>query len=126
MTTDELRKSRASQSRSLVALNPHLFDVKPQPCESDLEAKVRSEVLADIKARGWQVFTGTTAKATGRTRGEPDASVYGSNRRHWLLEFKSATGELSPVQEFVHGELRKLGHDPKVIRTLEQWKEIVG
>jgi len=62
-------------------------------------------------------------KATGLTPGIPDMIlVY---PRCIGFEFKTETGTLSPAQIKVHGRWRAVGIDVHVVRSFEQWEQII-
>lgn len=116
------------------ALNPDVPEIgghAPQPAvivasaavedEGDLREQIRKEIVR----RRWCVFCGTTAARSRRTVGEPDLLVFADRGRVFPVELKSRTGKLSPAQNAVHHHLRSLGHTPHVIRSLEEFLEVV-
>jgi hypothetical protein len=57
------------------------------------------------------------AKATGMEPGEPDLRVYLRGGRLGLIEFKTATGRLSPSQKVRHALLKALGFDVVIVQV---------
>ena len=57
--------------------------------------------------------------------GVPDRIVLMPGGRVYFVELKSATGVLSPRQRLVHGMLRALGMDVRVIDDLETLRTFI-
>lgn len=115
-------------SDSVRRLNPEIYGVPSYILEAQQairEDKLRDEVLQEIRDRVWKAFYGTTARATGRTLGEPDIICAADRGRTFYIELKTKTGKLSTDQQAVHAHLRKLGHEVFVVRSLQEFKEIV-
>lgn len=93
---------------------------------AEREAELREAVLADVRARGWLALYGATARATGRTLGEPDLIVCADGSRVFFVELKTRTGKLSSDQFAVHHHLKSLGHTPLVIRSIEEFRSAVA
>ena len=90
-------------------------------CGAAREAKLRADVIRYCRERGWLVFSGTTASATGRTVGEPDLCICAELGLTYFVELKSVTGKLRPEQAAVGAWLKKLGHKWLLIRSLEEF-----
>ena len=93
--------------------------------EAEREDELREAVRKEIVARGWAVFCGTTARRTGRTKGECDLTVAADRGRTFYIEVKTRTGKVTTVQAAVHAHLRRLGHAVHVIRSVDQFREAV-
>lgn len=50
------------------------------------------------------------ALATGLTPGDPDLRIYLPDGRVAFIEYKTATGRLSPAQKQRHADMERLGH----------------
>ena len=68
-------------------------------------------------------FDGTR---TYRTVGEPDFYIFGDRGRYWLIECKRKGGKQSIEQKGVEMQLARLGHGYFVVRSLEEFLELVG
>lgn len=116
------------------------------------ESKLHAEILAECKRRGWLVFHGSMAHRSRRTVGEPDfvilhgvqatccacgGQVIGMGcsecnapdvdycPRVTFIEVKTRTGKLSAAQAAVHAHAEKLGHRIRIVRSFEQFLEVV-
>lgn len=58
-------------------------------------------------------------------RGYPDRILLTNDGLHALVEFKTVTGVLSAMQEIIFEQLREKKHIVKVIRTVEEFKELL-
>jgi hypothetical protein len=63
-----------------------------------------------------------SVKLQGGTTGMPDRLYLLPGGRCWLVEFKTATGRLSPRQLLVHAALAQRDHPVTVVRTTDQFK----
>jgi hypothetical protein len=88
-------------------------------CEADLH----EDILAYCRGRGWIALHGSMAQATGRTLGEWDFVIVAHCGRTFLIECKTATGKLTPEQAGMKAWAEKLGHAPKVVRSMEEFLE---
>ena len=57
------------------------------------------------------------ALATGLAAGHPDMTILLPEGRVMFIEYKTATGRLSPVQIERHAAMRELGHDVEVVKA---------
>jgi hypothetical protein len=105
---------------------------------TDDEGKLHRAILDECARRGWIAFHGSMAHKTFRVEGEPDFIVLGSltetwadgsgpsqSPRCWLIECKTRTGKLSTAQQAIHAWAAKLGHTVHVVRSFEEFLEIV-
>ena len=88
------------------------------------ESRLRLNVITRLREHGYLVFCGTTARATGRTEGEPDIIAVGPTRV-LFLELKSAGGKLRPAQQAVGTVLIGMGKEFHVVRSVAQLEEIL-
>lgn len=87
-----------------------------------LEAALERRFTARVKAAGGLAF-----KLAPTVAGIPDRMVLGPGGRLWLVELKTETGKLSPIQELWHARAAELGHDVAVLYGREQvdaWVEV--
>jgi hypothetical protein len=63
-----------------------------------------------------------SAKLQGGVVGEPDRVFFLPGGRCWLVEFKTLAGRLSPRQQVVIHEYRKLGHLVNVVRSMDDFR----
>ena len=57
------------------------------------------------------------ALATGLAAGHPDMTILLPEGRVLFIEYKTATGRLSPVQVARHAAMRKLGHAVEIVKA---------
>ena len=57
--------------------------------------------------------------------GAPDRIFLLPGRRCWVVEFKTATGQLSPRQKVVHASMECFGHPVDVVRSTKQFRELL-
>ena len=89
--------------------------------ESDLHAAIKAE----CRNIGWIVMTGSMAHRTHRTIGEPDMVILGKCGIFLMLELKTATGKVSKEQQAFHAWAKKLGHTVHVVRSFEEFLEVL-
>ena len=81
-----------------------------------LESRIEALLVRKIKqAGGWALKLVSPGNA-----GVPDRLVLLPGGRIFFVELKTETGRLSPLQEFVHGRLRRLGMDVRVLYGRDQ------
>lgn len=91
-----------------------------------LESRIEALLVRKIKqAGGWALKLVSPGNS-----GVPDRLVLLPGGRIFFVELKTDTGRLSPLQEFVHGRLRRLGMDVQVLygrdQVLDFVKEVEG
>lgn len=75
------------------------------------ESRIEALLVRKIKqAGGWALKL-----VSPSNDGVPDRLVLLPGGRVIFVELKTETGHLSPLQEFVHGRLRRLGMDVQVL-----------
>jgi len=102
---------------------PRLFPTatKSEGREKDLH----NQILAECKRRGWIALHGSMAHSTFRTEGEWDFEIKADSGRSYMIEAKTSTGKLSPAQQALHAWARKLGHTVHVVRSFQEFLEVV-
>lgn len=89
--------------------------------ERDLHALIFDE----CRKRGWIAFHGSMAARTHRTEGEPDFQILMGDGRYLLVECKTADGKLSQAQQAMIVHAEKLKHMIHVVRSFEQFLDLV-
>ena len=92
----------------------------------DCEADLHLDILEACKRRGWIALHGAMCTSTHRTPGEWDFIVLADKGRVFLIECKSKTGKLSPEQYAMHHWAASLGHEPAVVRSLEEFEQLIA
>lgn len=91
----------------------------------DRESKLHDQIFVECSRRGWIALHGSTAHRAMRTIGEPDFTILADNGRVFFIECKTATGKLSTEQQGMIAWAAKLGHTVHVVRSFEQFLEVV-
>ena len=114
---------------TLARLNPHLFSQAALPPAARngviSEASLHEEIFDECRARGWIALHGSMAERTCRTLGEPDFTILAEAGRVLFVECKTRTGKLSPAQTALKFHAEKLGHTIHVVRSLEEFRQIL-
>ena len=116
---------------TLARLNPHLFGMqnvegRMQKSEVSREAELHEQIFDECRQRGWIALHGSMAERTCRTLGEPDFTILASGGRVLFVECKSRSGKLSPAQAALKFHAEKLGHTVHIVRSLEDFLNIVS
>lgn len=90
------------------------------------ESELHNQILAECRRRAWIAFHGAMSQRTARVLGEPDFHILADNGRQFLIEVKTARGKLSPTQLAIKCWAEKLGHTVHVVRSFEQFLQIVA
>ena len=114
-------------SAALRRLNPHLFSSRPSPGTGGVprESDLHEEIFDECRRRGWIALHGSMAERTSRTLGEPDFVILADGGRVLFVECKSRSGKLSPAQAALKHHAEKLGHTVHVVRSLEDFLELL-
>ncbi len=103
------------------------------------EAALHDAIIDECNRRGWLYFHGSMAHRTRRTVGEPDfvilANVPDATRDSviptakkpvvFLIECKGTNTKLSVDQLSLHAWAAKLGHTIHVVRTVEEFLQVL-
>lgn len=89
------------------------------------EAHLHELIFAECQRRGWIALHGSMAERTHRTAGEPDFVCIADGGRVLFIECKSRTGKLSAAQFALKFHAEKLGHTIHVVRSFEQFLEVI-
>lgn len=121
-----------------IAMQARLSKTKqPPPSKSGVEreADLHAQIMDECRRRGWLFFHGAMCERTSRTEGEPDFIIFGSREEKYtdgwhnpfvlLIECKTRTGKLTPAQQAVKAHAASLGHFVHVVRSFEEFLEVV-
>ncbi len=89
------------------------------------EADLHAEIFDECRRRGWIALHGSMADRTCRTLGEPDFTILAEAGRVLFVECKTRTGKLSPAQNAMKFHADKLGHTIHVVRSMQEFLEIL-
>ena len=125
-----MKASDLIPSAALRRLNPHLFggerpEGRGQKSEVSREAELHESIFDECRRRGWIALHGSMAERTCRTLGEPDFVILADGGRVLFVECKSRSGKLSPAQAALKHHDEKLGHTVHVVRSLEDFLELL-
>ncbi|MDE2020776.1 MAG: VRR-NUC domain-containing protein [Patescibacteria group bacterium] len=95
-------------------------------CAGRRESDLHDAIVAECKRRGWIYFHGSMAHRTRRTIGEPDFCILIPGGRVLMIECKSAKGKIRPEQAGMIYWAQKLGHVIHVVRSVEEFLEIIN
>lgn len=93
---------------------------------ADDERQLHEQISAECRRRGWIALHGAMSERTARNLGEWDYEILADGGRVFLIELKSRTGKLRPEQAALHHWAAKLGHKSHVVRSVEQFLEIIN
>ena len=86
-----------------------------------LESYIERWLTEEVKSAG-----GLSVKLAPTLAGLPDRLVFLPAGRLYLVELKTDTGRVRPVQAAMHKRLRQLGFDVRVVRGMEEARAFVG
>lgn len=89
------------------------------------EAELHEAIFDECRRRGWIALHGSMAERTCRTLGEPDFVILADGGRVLFVECKSRSGKLSPAQAALKHHAEKLGHAVHVVRSLNEFLELL-
>lgn len=99
----------------------------PRDSQADTldESDLQDRIVGYCRSKGWfPVFSGMRRR-TSTPIGTPDFVIYADNGRVFTIETKSKTGKQTPEQIGVQLMLNKLGHQYYLVRSFEQFLEVV-
>ncbi len=92
----------------------------------EYEDDLHDAILEECKQRGWICLHGSMAHRTHRTIAEPDCVILADRGRCFLVEAKSKSGKPSPKQLALKAWAKKLGHVIHIVRTMEEFRALLG
>jgi hypothetical protein len=93
---------------------------------SGSEADLQNQIADYCRTEGWIALRGSMAHRTHRTKGEADFTILASRGRKFLVECKTKTGKLSTDQLALKMQAESLGHAVAVVRSFQDFLELVG
>lgn len=90
------------------------------------ESDLHNRILAECRHRSWIAFHGSMAHRTFRSTGEPDFQILADRGRVFFIEAKTAKGKLSTSQQIIRHWAAKLGHTVHVVRSFEEFLQIIA
>ena len=87
----------------------------------------REELTLQQKCKKWLKDNDVMSYLTQYPpRGTPDMIAFPARTggRPIIIEFKTATGRVTPLQAAVHKQYRAGGYDVHIVRSLEEMKEV--
>jgi len=84
------------------------------------ESKIQASCINHAKKHGWFVLKVIRCNVNGF----PDASFF-KDGKTFFVEFKTAIGKQSKLQEYVESELIKQGFKYYLIRDLKEFQKII-
>jgi hypothetical protein len=84
------------------------------------ESKIQASCINHAKKNGWFVLKVIRCNVNGF----PDASFF-KDGKTFFVEFKTAIGKQSKLQEYVESELVKQGFKYYLIRDLKEFQKII-
>jgi hypothetical protein len=90
------------------------------------ERDLHSQIFDECRRRGWIALHGSMSERTHRTLGEWDFTIISDNSRVFFIELKSASGKLKREQEALIAWAKKLGHTVHIVRSFQQFIQIVS
>jgi hypothetical protein len=121
-----LEQNRRRGPAAMAATEP----LEKLPCEElamgvAKERDLHEDILAFCRGRGWIALHSSMAEATHRNLGEWDFVIVADSGRVFLVECKTAKGKLTPEQAGMKAWAEKLGHKPVVVRSFNDFMEVV-
>lgn len=96
-----------------------------EPAVEQDESSLHSDIMGECAARGFYCIHSRMDKRTTTQVGSPDFVVV-MPRRVVFIEAKTRVGKLSQEQLGVAAWLKKLGHELFVVRSLNDFRKVVG
>lgn len=99
----------------------------PSPAGGDkcVERLLHYQILEQCERHGWIAFHGSMAHRTHRMLGEFDFIILADRGRVFFIECKTKTGKLTTEQAGIHAWANRLGHCPYVVRSFQEFLEVV-
>lgn len=96
-----------------------------EPAKEGKECDLHYQIIDHCKQVGWIYFHGSMAQATARTKGEPDFVILANKGRVFFIECKTRIGKLSIEQQGLQIWAEKLGHKIHVVRSFEEFVNVI-
>ncbi len=110
-----------------IRLNSASKSALPRESQSDSldESDLQYRIVDYCRSKGWFPICSGMHKRTSTPIGTPDFVIYADRGRVFTIETKSKTGKQTPEQLGIQLMLDMLGHKYYLVRSYEQFLEIV-
>lgn len=89
------------------------------------ESLLHNQIICECKRRGWIAFHSRMDKPSTVQIGSPDFVIMADCGRVFFIECKTGKGKLSTEQAALAAWANKLGHRIIVLRSIEEFYEII-
>jgi len=97
---------------------------EPDRGTGERESKLHEAIRLECSRRGWLAFCGAMHRRSWRTRGEPDFAIAVPGGLTLWVECKTRDGRLSDDQIDVATQMRAIGHNVHVVRSMARFVEV--
>lgn len=105
-----------------MASPPAIADDEAVPAGEELT--LHTQIIAELRRRGWTFVYHDPTRRTGATLGCPDFIIYAAEGRVLNVECKTENGKLSADQEKFRDGVVAQGHSFFVVRSLKRFNQI--
>jgi hypothetical protein len=89
------------------------------------EADLHDQIYDFCRGKGWIALHSAMSERTTRNKGEWDYTILGNAGRVWFIECKSRDGKLTAEQHGMIVHAITLGHTIHVVRSMEDFRNVV-
>ena len=86
------------------------------------EKRIEGACVKLAEDAGWMSYK---FDRKGGRKGWPDRGFWGADGAHFLVEFKTPTGRVSPLQAYYRGQFSLLGHAYCVVRSVAEFRALL-
>lgn len=91
----------------------------------DRESKLQNDIIVWLKSQGWYYEWSPMCSASSLPAGSPDFRIAAPGGMTYWIECKTRTSKLRPEQAAVAHMLIHLGHKHAVVRSMEEFLNVV-
>lgn len=102
---------------------PHCDELEPAEKESKLADEIKK--FCDAQFPRWKILRARRDKRSTIPKGCQDDTIFASGGRIFLLELKKKGEKPDADQLIWHKELKMLGHEVFVIRSMEEFLKVI-
>ena len=95
------------------------------PNATNDESELQDQIVAYCRSKAWFVVYSGMHRRTSVPIGTPDFIIYADGARVFTIETKAKTGKQTPEQLGVMLMLEKLGHKYFIVRSMDEFLELV-
>jgi len=122
-TEERVMRNRGLSMNQIMSRRP---EVKAAARRMERESDLHDAIIRDVKSRGWFFVHSAMHKATRQTVGTPDFIIAGDKGKTFWVEAKIENRKETPEQAGIGRWLKKFGHSYHVVRSLEEYLEVVS